>query len=190
MNLAGSACLKPLTVKEYQELADFSSYSTSGVMATSDSLISDTSSQWGRPVTLPQQRRDPASDSTALNATWNNDSPERHGHSWQHKQAGRRKSHNIVERKYRINLNSKFRQLRDRVLEATQPSPSPTGGIPPTRRDGVEAKKLRGASSPNTTLSKADTLDIAIKYIMSMEDEIFLLKERLRMVETSSGGSL
>ncbi|KAL3442039.1 hypothetical protein BJX65DRAFT_287661 [Aspergillus insuetus] len=154
-------------------------------MATSNFLVSDTSSQWDRTITVPQQQR-PRSHAP-LNITWG-DSPNRDDR--QRKQAGRRKSHNIVERRYRVNLNSKFRRLQDVVLEGTRSLLSPTGPMPPTRLDGVEAKMLRGASSPNSTFSKADILDIAMSYIESLEEQIIFLRETLDVVEESGGKSI
>ncbi|KAL3484626.1 hypothetical protein BJX62DRAFT_218513 [Aspergillus germanicus] len=181
-NPAGNASIKSSAVEKAEELADCTSYSTSRAMATSNFLVSDTSSQWDRAIAVPQQQR-PASHAP-LNITWG-DTPDRDGR--QRKQAGRRKSHNIVERRYRVNLNSKFRRLQDVVLEGTHSSPSPTGPMPPTRLDGVEAKMLRGVSSPKSTFSKADILDIAMSYIKSLEEQMIFLRETLDVVEGSGG---
>jgi hypothetical protein len=146
---------------------------------TGDILVSDTLSQWDRMMTVPQRQHPPPH--AALNVTWSG-SPD--SNNRQRRQTRRRRSHSIVERKYRVNLNSKFRQLQEVVLEDTRSSPILTGQIPPTRRDGVEAKMMRGASSPKNILSKADILDIAMSYIGSLKEQISSLRERLHMVET------
>ncbi|OJJ07657.1 hypothetical protein ASPVEDRAFT_46909 [Aspergillus versicolor CBS 583.65] len=95
------------------------------------------------------------------------------------KQFKRRKSHNIVERRYRVNLNGKFRQLEQVVLQGTT---SPCDSSPCSSQ---QTPSPRPPSSPQKARSKARILDGALNYIASLENEINSLKER---TEGSKGG--
>lgn len=95
------------------------------------------------------------------------------------KQFKRRKSHNIVERRYRVNLNGKFRQLEQVVLQGTT---SPCDSSPCSSQ---RTPSPRPPSSPQKARSKARILDGALNYIASLENEINSLKER---TEGSKGG--
>lgn len=89
------------------------------------------------------------------------------------KQYKRRKSHNIVERRYRVNLNAKFRKLEEVVLQGTA-SPSPSSPY-----SSQQTPSPRRPSSPQKTRSKARILDGALSYIESLESEISSLKEAM-----------
>jgi cation transport regulator ChaB len=154
-------------------------------MVTGDSWLSGTSSQCGRMVKMPQEPR--YLSDKVLNVAW---SDRTEGDDRQRRQSGRRKAHNVVERRYRVNLNSKFRRLQELVWKPNLLLALPEGLIPPTDRDSIKARRVEGASSPKKALSKADILDISMKYIQSLEDEIYVLRDRLGVIEASSQRSI
>lgn len=91
----------------------------------------------------------------------------------QNKQYKRRKSHNLVERRYRVNLNGKFRKLEEVVLQGTA---SPCASSPCSPQ---HTPSPRMPSTPQKSRSKARILDGALTYIADLENEVSALKQRL-----------
>ncbi|PTU23549.1 hypothetical protein P175DRAFT_0491899 [Aspergillus ochraceoroseus IBT 24754] len=86
------------------------------------------------------------------------------------KHASRRASHNIVEKRYRINLNSKFRKLEEVVLKGTEPYSSST-----TKNSTLSTRRQQ---SP-----KASIIDSALNYIESLQSEVNVLKSKVEFFE-------
>ncbi|KAL4791395.1 hypothetical protein BDV19DRAFT_393140 [Aspergillus venezuelensis] len=123
------------------------------------------------------------------------------------KYANRRASHNVVEKRYRINLNRKFYELEQVVIRATDPitqtqqsSKSPTSVLPASKSvngNGNMSGNAKGAVSltgrpragfdclpgeppePKHHSPKAAIISSALKYIASLQKENSTLRERL-----------
>jgi hypothetical protein len=113
-----------------------------------------------------------------------------HEQERQNKHASRRASHNIVEKRYRINLNSKFRKLDEIVLCGTDPSfiPDPAHGSSNSANSNSEG----AASAPVSAMAaqanrsqppKASIIDSALNYIENLQREVHDLKQRLQLYE-------
>ncbi|KAI9374806.1 hypothetical protein BJX61DRAFT_496436 [Aspergillus egyptiacus] len=96
------------------------------------------------------------------------------------KHASRRASHNIVEKRYRVNLNSKFRQLEDVVDRGKN---SRAGGstsmATSTAATATATATATGTSSRRQQSPKAAILDGALTYIAALEKENRALREKL-----------
>ncbi|KAL4947201.1 hypothetical protein BDW69DRAFT_190408 [Aspergillus filifer] len=127
------------------------------------------------------------------------------------KYANRRASHNVVEKRYRVNLNRKFYDLEQVVIQAADPMPqtqrsstSPTSQSSESKcvnGDGNVSGNAKGAVSltggphggidcvprepgePKHHSPKATIIESALKYIASLQKENSTLKERLRGFE-------
>jgi hypothetical protein len=123
-----------------------------------------------------------------------NSAPELNLHEQerQNKHASRRASHNIVEKRYRINLNSKFKKLDEIVLcgmdgDLVSDIANATGSS-----NSATSNSEGAASAPVSTVTtqsnrtpppKASIIDSALNYIASLQREIQTLKRRLEAYE-------
>ncbi|KAL4988171.1 hypothetical protein BDW68DRAFT_177058 [Aspergillus falconensis] len=114
------------------------------------------------------------------------------------KHQNRRASHNVVEKRYRENLNRKFHLLETIVNKGAEPyscspcssprsSPSSSGS-----RKGNTAFSSSSSSSARRqyTSPKAAIIDSALNYIESLRSENHALKGRLVLYETSNNPCL
>ncbi|KAL2868790.1 uncharacterized protein BJX67DRAFT_37322 [Aspergillus lucknowensis] len=103
-----------------------------------------------------------------------NSAPELDAHDMERqlKHASRRASHNIVEKRYRVNLNSKFRKLEEVVIKGTDP------GSRTTPLSSSSPSSRRQQQSP-----KASIIDSALSYIESLESENSALRGKLGQYE-------
>ncbi|KAF9887707.1 hypothetical protein FE257_009660 [Aspergillus nanangensis] len=103
------------------------------------------------------------------------------------KMPAKKRAHNVIEKRYRANLNDKISELRDSVpsLRATKHA---NGGLLDDEEDGV---------TPASKLNKASILSKATEYIRHLEirnkrleDENTALKNRLRQADKAIDQSL
>ncbi|KAL3457989.1 hypothetical protein BJX64DRAFT_292651 [Aspergillus heterothallicus] len=87
------------------------------------------------------------------------------------KHAHRRASHNVVEKRYRVNLNSKFKSLDEVVHRGTDPMYDPENN----NSDGSSLSGHERRQQP----PKAAVIDKALKYIEKLEKENRDLKRQL-----------
>lgn len=108
--------------------------------------------------------------------------------------AQRRKSHNYVEKRYRIGLNVKYIQLDSAINSSVCSFPAAGGSCPgsgdkmhskiaPSDREAEEILKQKG--SQRVSRSKAGILAGAIARMQQMADEIHMLKLKVAMCEAS-----
>jgi hypothetical protein len=109
----------------------------------------------------------------------------------------RRASHNLVEKRYRVNLNSKFRQLEDLVHRGTDflsslkptttsPSRSSSAGGNSTsskNRRSIPASSMASNSTGRQQSSKASIIDNALRYIEQLQCEKHQLERRIQEIE-------
>lgn len=97
--------------------------------------------------------------------------------------AAKKRPHNVIEKKYRANLNAKIAELRDSVpsLRITKKSTGDAGDSDDDDLDGL---------APSNKLNKASVLTKAVEYIRHLEfrtkrleDENKSLKERLETLD-------
>lgn len=106
-----------------------------------------------------------------------------------------RKAHNKIERKYRININSKIANLQKLVPWMSEDGVAfeidhkPSRLYPANQDDKlVHGDSAAGLPSPNKRLNKSMILDMVTEYILLLKDEcrkkdneIFYLKEQLKV---------
>jgi hypothetical protein len=110
------------------------------------------------------------------------------------KPANKKRPHNVIEKRYRANLNEKIAELRDSVpsLRVTKKTVQDADG-------GEEEDEDLDGLTPTNKLNKASILTKAVEYIRHLElrntrldDENVALKERLHTLDrvlTSGGNS-
>jgi hypothetical protein len=110
----------------------------------------------------------------------------------QTKHANRRASHNIVEKRYRINLNSKLRKLHEIVFCRTDPTFVPDIANANGSSNSANSNSEGAASAPVSATAtqanrsqppKASIIDSALNYIESLQREVHELKRRLEVYE-------
>jgi hypothetical protein len=115
-----------------------------------------------------------------------------HEQERQTKHASRRASHNIVEKRYRINLNSKFRKLHEIVFCRTDPTFVPNIANANGSFNSANSSSEGAASAPVSAIAtqanrsqppKASIIDSALNYIESLQREVHELKRRLEVFE-------
>ncbi|KAJ3126438.1 Sterol regulatory element-binding protein 1 [Physocladia obscura] len=94
----------------------------------------------------------------------------------------RRVTHNVIERRYRNNLNQRIAELRDSVPALNQPSTGPATSKK-SKQVALEGEDLgsddeQGASS-GSRLNKGTILKKATEYIHELEDQVRNLKEQM-----------
>lgn len=107
------------------------------------------------------------------------------------KHANRRASHNIVEKRYRMNLNSKFRQLEYAIKKGNEPfyslPSSPGSSTPSTSKNVTASASMNEICGRRQQSPKASIIDSALSFIESLKSENHVLKEKLDLYETSTG---
>lgn len=93
------------------------------------------------------------------------------------KHLNRRVSHNAVEKRYRVNLNSKFKRLDEVVLQGMDPSFDPDNAA---NSDGLAQQD---GDNSRTQPPKAQVIDSALNYIATLQREVKELKRRLGVYE-------
>ncbi|KAL4763447.1 uncharacterized protein BDW70DRAFT_12423 [Aspergillus foveolatus] len=114
------------------------------------------------------------------------------------KHQNRRASHNVVEKRYRENLNRKFHLLETIVNKGTEPyscSPCPSPRSSPSSSGSRKGNTTFSSSSSSSarrqyTSPKATIIDSALSYIESLRSENHALKGRLFFYETSNNPCL
>ncbi|KAL4907361.1 hypothetical protein BDW74DRAFT_123619 [Aspergillus multicolor] len=101
------------------------------------------------------------------------------------KHQNRRASHNVVEKRYRENLNRKFHMLECIVNKGAEPYACSPGSSPRSSPSSIASKKgnttfLTSTSSRRQyTSPKASIIDSALRYIEELRKENYALKGRL-----------
>ncbi|KAL6237125.1 hypothetical protein BDW75DRAFT_249402 [Aspergillus navahoensis] len=114
------------------------------------------------------------------------------------KHQNRRASHNVVEKRYRENLNRKFHLLETIVNKGTEPyscSPCSSPRSSPSSSGSRKGNTSFSSSSSSSarrqyTSPKATIIDSALNYIESLRSENHALKGRLVLYETSNNPCL
>ncbi|KAL4744570.1 hypothetical protein BDW72DRAFT_81167 [Aspergillus terricola var. indicus] len=114
------------------------------------------------------------------------------------KHQNRRASHNVVEKRYRENLNRKFHLLETIVNKGTEPyssSPCSSPRSSPSSSGSRKGNTTFSSSSSSSarrqyTSPKATIIDSALSYIESLRSENHALKGRLFFYETSNNPCL
>ncbi|KAL2802573.1 hypothetical protein BJX63DRAFT_414780 [Aspergillus granulosus] len=108
-----------------------------------------------------------------------NSAPELSAHEIERrvKQAHRRASHNVVEKRYRVNLNSKFKKLDEVVLHGTRLNFDAENG-------NSEGSSDLPMQARRTQPPKAAIIDSALVYIQTLQREVGELKRRLAIYES------
>lgn len=98
------------------------------------------------------------------------------------KQHGKKTSHNVIEKRYRSNLNDKIAALRDSVpaLRTAARRSNDKGGSSDSERSG-QASAMK--------LNKANVLAKATEYIQQLEKQNHRLQEENRVLRNRPGGS-
>jgi Domain of unknown function (DUF2014)/Helix-loop-helix DNA-binding domain len=170
---------KPPTTLTSQEISDLS--------RLPNEQLSRTPSLSPSSVKVAARKRQSNSDDGITPETPGDESPHR-----TRKLPSKKRAHNVVERKYRANLNDKIAELRESVpgLRTSAGKPS---GICTTDGDGDGEGEDHGnakAVIPANKLNKASILSKATEYIRHLElrnkrleDENQALKTRLRQLD-------
>lgn len=87
------------------------------------------------------------------------------------KHVSRRASHNVVEKRYRIKLNSKFRELEEVITRGTEQH---------------TISKISSAATQRQGPPKSSIIDSALSYIENLQSEIKDLKGKIEILETSN----
>ncbi|KAL4999348.1 hypothetical protein BDV10DRAFT_57728 [Aspergillus recurvatus] len=114
------------------------------------------------------------------------------------KHQNRRASHNVVEKRYRENLNRKFHLLESIVNKGTEPyscSPCSSPRSSPSSSGSRKGNTTFSSSSSSSarrqyTSPKATIIDSALNYIERLRSENHALKGRLVLYETSNNPCL
>ncbi|RDW70679.1 putative bHLH transcription factor [Aspergillus mulundensis] len=112
------------------------------------------------------------------------------------KHQNRRASHNVVEKRYRENLNRKFHMLECIVNKGAEPYACSPCSSPRSSPSSIASKKGNTTFSTSAsarrqyTSPKASIIDSALRYIEDLRKENFALKGRLVLFETSSNPCL
>ncbi|KAL4972656.1 hypothetical protein BDW66DRAFT_162689 [Aspergillus desertorum] len=115
------------------------------------------------------------------------------------KHQNRRASHNVVEKRYRENLNKKFHLLETIVNKGTEPyscspcsSPRPSPSTTGSRKGSNTFSSSSSSSSARRqyTSPKAAIIDSALNYIESLRSENHALRGRLVLYETTNNPCL
>ncbi|KAL4739768.1 hypothetical protein BDV11DRAFT_113372 [Aspergillus similis] len=114
------------------------------------------------------------------------------------KHQNRRASHNVVEKRYRENLNRKFHLLETIVNKGAEPyscSPCSSPRSSPSSSGSRKGNATFSSSSSSSarrqyTSPKATIIDSALSYIESLRSENHALKKRLFFYETSNNPCL
>ncbi|KAJ0422216.1 hypothetical protein BJY00DRAFT_79437 [Aspergillus carlsbadensis] len=103
------------------------------------------------------------------------------------KHASRRASHNVVEKRYRLNLNEKFRKLDEIVVAGMDPSFVPDTANAHGSSNSANSNSDGAASAPvstnRTQPPKATVIDRALTYIDVLQREVCELRQRLAVYE-------
>ncbi|KAL4785301.1 hypothetical protein BJX76DRAFT_183036 [Aspergillus varians] len=112
------------------------------------------------------------------------------------KHANRRASHNIVEKRYRMNLNSKFRQLEYAINKGADPCFSSASSPSSSSPKNMNNTTTPPSPSANNEFSgrrqqspKASIIDSALSFIESLKTENHVLKGKLDLYETPPNSS-
>lgn len=99
----------------------------------------------------------------------------------------RRAAHNVVEKRYRVNLNDKLTALRDSVpsLRMETPPTTTAGHHPSDRVRGTDPSASTSTTTTTaTTLRKAQILTKAIEYIAQLEGQVKTLSDENASLKT------
>ncbi|KAL4929162.1 uncharacterized protein BDV17DRAFT_290817 [Aspergillus undulatus] len=153
-----------------------------------------------RPLTMPTERSPyfPIPTSSQSRVNRRRSAPELatddpHEIERMQKYASRRASHNVVEKRYRVNLNKKFYELEQVVLNATETCPSfnspsssssPRSVLSTCKNANLSARPEGALEAPRHRSPKATIIDSALSYIESLRNENVALKGKLRAYES------